>query len=100
MDFVSAGQRGNGERNGGKRAGQCAGHETAGHRRQRINQDWRNRARGNALGKEKCAAIQHSASIHWLAGENPLARPVEAMASDQARYLRHPSNENDSHYKH
>ncbi|MCO5398352.1 hypothetical protein [Ralstonia soli] len=36
--------------------------------------------------KKKRAAVQHGASIHWLAGENPLARPAEAMASDQARY--------------
>jgi hypothetical protein len=39
------------------------------------------------MGKKKKRAAETSrgASIRWLAGENPLARPAEAMASDQAR---------------
>jgi hypothetical protein len=37
--------------------------------------------------KNRCGA-----STHWLARENPLARPAEAMASDQARCLSQPIN--------
>jgi len=53
----------------------------------KVDQDWQNRTRPKgALEDEKTRREnKRGASIHWLAGENPLARPAEAMASDQAR---------------
>jgi len=57
-----------------------------------VDQDWRNRTRGDALWEKKKRAAETSrgASIRWLAGENPLARPAEAMASGQTSRLSPP----------
>jgi len=35
--------------------------------------------------EKRAAETTCGASIRWLAGENPLARPAEAMADGQAR---------------